>query len=238
MSRTTRVQDGFLSTLMRERSRARHGIRPQSRPGDPMPPLASALLVMDVQNSIVERLADSAVLDHTVAAVAAARGAGVPVIYVRVAFRPGHPEVSPRNKSFAALREGGGLADEEGTAIHPAVAPEPGEVIVTKRRVSAFAGSDLDVVLRAGAVEELVLCGIATSGVVLSTLRAAADLDYGLTVLRDACADGDPEVHRVLTDKVFPRQAEVVDVADWAAALTAPLSAPPRSTSSHAQPAR
>jgi nicotinamidase-related amidase len=179
---------------------------------------------MDVQNSIVERFPDAGVLDRAAAAVAAARGAGVPVIYVRVAFRPGHPEVSPRNKSFAALRDGGGLADDDATAIHPAVAPEPGEVVVTKRRVSAFAGSDLDVVLRAGAVEELVLCGIATSGVVLSTLRAAADLDYGLTVLRDACADSDPEVHHVLMDKVFPRQAEVVDVTDWAAALAAPVA--------------
>jgi nicotinamidase-related amidase len=185
---------------------------------------ASALLVMDVQNSIVERFPDAGVLDRAAAAVAAARGAGVPVIYVRVAFRPGHPEVSPRNKSFAALRGGGGLADDDATAIHPAVAPEPGEVVVTKRRVSAFAGSDLDVVLRAGAVEELVLCGIATSGVVLSTLRAAADLDYGLTVLRDACADADPEVHHVLMEKVFPRQAEVVDVTDWAAALAAPVA--------------
>lgn len=181
----------------------------------------TALLVMDVQNSIVERFADATVLDRAAAAVAAARGAGVPVIYVRVAFRPGYPEVSPRNKSFAALRDGGGLADDDARTIHPAVAPEPGEVVVTKRRVSAFAGSDLDVVLRAGAVEELVLCGIATSGVVLSTLRAAADLDYGLTVLRDACTDSDPEVHRVLMDKVFPRQAEVVDVTDWAAALAA-----------------
>ena len=90
---------------------------------------------------------------------------------------------------------------------------------MTKRRVSAFAGSDLDVVLRAGGIEELVLCGIATSGVVLSTLRQAADLDYRLTVLRDACADADAEVHRVLSEKVFPRQADVVDVADWAAGL-------------------
>src|SRR5690348_18417336 len=70
------------------------------------------------------------------------------------------------------------------------------------------------------AIGDLVLCGISTSGVVLSTLRQAADLDFGLTVLRDACADADDEVHRVLTEKVFPRQAEVVDVAAWAASLT------------------
>jgi nicotinamidase-related amidase len=240
MSRTARAQDGFVSTLMRQRSRARRLARQRPRPGDPVPETSSpsALLVMDVQNSIVERFGDAGVLERAAAAVAAARAAGVRVIYVRVAFRPGHPEVSPRNKSFAALSESGGFADEHATAIHPAVAPEPGDVVVTKRRVSAFAGSDLDVVLRAGAVEELVLCGIATSGVVLSTLRAAADLDYRLTVLRDACADRDPEVHRVLTDKVFPRQADVVDVADWAAALTPAVSPRPGSPPSPAPPAR
>ncbi|MEU8230952.1 isochorismatase family protein [Actinoplanes sp. NPDC048967] len=54
---------------------------------------------------------------------------------------------------------------------------------------------------------------MATSGVVLSTLRQAADLDYTLTVLADACLDADPEVRRVLTEKVFPQQADVVTVA-------------------------
>ena len=88
---------------------------------------------------------------------------------------------------------------------------------VTKRRVSAFAGSDLDVILRAGGITHLVLAGIATSGVVLSTLRQAADLDYQLTVLSDGCLDADAEVHRVLTEKIFPRQAGVVTIEEWAA---------------------
>jgi nicotinamidase-related amidase len=92
-------------------------------------------------------------------------------------------------------------------------------VIIAKRRVSAFSGSDLDMVLRAGAVETLVLAGIATSGVVLSTLRQAADLDYRLTVLADGCLDADPEVHRVLLGKVFARQAEVMSIADWIASV-------------------
>jgi nicotinamidase-related amidase len=73
-------------------------------------------------------------------------------------------------------------------------------------------------VLRAGGIDHLVLTGIATSGVVLSTLREAADRDFRLTVLADACSDGDEEVHRVLTEKVFPRQAEVTTVADWTSA--------------------
>ncbi len=86
---------------------------------------------------------------------------------------------------------------------------------MTKRRVSAFSGSDLDVILRSLGVDSLVLTGIATSGVVLSTLRQAADLDFGLTVLSDLCADNDPETHRVLMGKVFPRQAAVMTAAEW-----------------------
>jgi nicotinamidase-related amidase len=108
---------------------------------------------------------------------------------------------------------------DQATEVHPDVAPEPGEIFVTKKRVSAFAGSDLDIILRAGDIDHLVLTGIATSGVVLSTLRQAADLDFGLTVLADGCLDSDPEVHRVLTEKVFPHQADVTTVTDWIAAI-------------------
>jgi Isochorismatase family len=87
---------------------------------------------------------------------------------------------------------------------------------VVKKRVRAFSGSDLEVLLRSMGVNHLVLTGIATSGAVLSTLREAADRDYELTVLSDACADADEEVHRVLIGKVFPRQAEVIAVEEWA----------------------
>jgi len=99
--------------------------------------------------------------------------------------------------------------------VHPDIAPKEGEMTVTKRRVSAFTGSDLEVVLRALSIQHLVLTGIATSGVVLSTTREAADKDYKITILSDCCADGDEEVHRVLTTKVFPRQAEVITLEEW-----------------------
>jgi nicotinamidase-related amidase len=179
-----------------------------------------ALLVMDVQRVIVDRYPDPAYLPRLREAIGAARAGGVPVIYVVVGFRPGYPEVSARNKMFGAVvGRGAGAADgDQASQVHPDVAPEPGDVVVTKRRVSAFAGSDLDVVLRAGDIDHLVLTGIATSGVVLSTLRQASDLDFGLTVLADGCLDADPEVHRVLTEKVFPRQADVTTVAEWVAA--------------------
>jgi nicotinamidase-related amidase len=178
-----------------------------------------ALLVMDVQRVVVDRYPDPAYLPRLREAIGTARAGGVPVIYVVVGFRPGYPEISARNKMFGRLARATPLADgDQATQIHPDVAPEPGDVLVTKRRVSAFAGSDLDMVLRAGDIDHLVLTGIATSGVVLSTVRQAADLDFGLTVLADGCLDADPEVHRVLTEKVFPHQADVTTVAGWAAA--------------------
>lgn len=179
-------------------------------------PAGTVLLIMDVQRAIVERLADRSLLDRLARAAAAARAASIQLIYVIVGFRAGHPEISARNRSFAAIAGSGAFAEgDPGAEIDPTVAPQPGDILVSKRRVSAFAGSDLEVILRARQIEHLVLSGIATSGVVLSTLRAAADMDFHLTVLADGCADADPEVHRVLTEKVFPRQAEVTSIAEW-----------------------
>jgi nicotinamidase-related amidase len=180
---------------------------------------ATVLLVMDVQRGIVERFAeDPGYLQRLSGAISAARAAGIPVVYVTIGFRPGHPEISARNRTFSTIAAAGGFAaGSPATEIHPAVAPREGDLVVTKRRVSAFTGSDLEVLLRGLGAGRLVLSGIATSGVVLSTLRQAADLDYRLVVLADACLDADPEVHRVLTEKVFPRQADVCTVAEWAA---------------------
>ena len=181
----------------------------------------SALLVMDVQDGIISRVSDTDYVPRVAGAVAAARTAGVPVIYVVVGFRVGHPEASKANKSFGALPPGAFTEQDPGAAIHAGVTPRPDEAVVTKKRVSAFAGSDLQLLLGSGGVDHLVLTGVATGGVVLSTVRQAADLDYRLTVLADGCADPDPEIHRLLTEKVFPRQAEVTTIGDWAATLTA-----------------
>jgi nicotinamidase-related amidase len=143
-------------------------------------------------------------------------------MFVRVAFRPGYPEAADSNVAFEAIKAAGGAFYTEAhpaTQIHASLSPLDGEPVVVKRRVSAFSGSDLDVLLRAARADSLVLAGISTSGVVLSTLRQAADLDYRLTVLADACADADPEVHRALMGKVFPKQALVTTADEWIAGL-------------------
>ncbi|MBM6589029.1 isochorismatase family cysteine hydrolase [Brevibacterium sp. RIT 803] len=177
------------------------------------------LLAMDFQNGIAgdEAFTKTGVLERAHDAVAAAREKGIPVIWVRVALREGHPELV-ETASFGQIAAHGDLDESHAsTSIHETLGRHEGEPIVTKRRISAFTGSDLEVLLRGYGADILILAGVATSGVVLSTIRQAADLDFRLTVLSDACADRDEEVHRVLTEKVFPKQATVLTVDDWAA---------------------
>ena len=154
--------------------------------------------------------------------IAMARDAGMMVIHVVVAFRPGYPEVNPRNPLFSALKANGMLpvAGSEGAAIHPAAAAWEGEPIVVKHRISPFVGTDLETLLRASGIDTLVLAGVSTSGVVLSTVRHAGDLDYRLIVVRDCCADPDGEVHEMLLDIVIAKQAAVVTTAELAGALS------------------
>jgi len=166
----------------------------------------AALLVMDVQPGILDRVSDKdEYLAKVAAAIDVAHSKGIPVIHVVVGFRPGAPEAVGAMKERAPM-----LTDPR-----PAITPGENDIVVVKRRVSAFSGSDLEVVLRAQGIRHLVLAGIATSGVVLSTVREAADKDYRLTVLSDLCADLDPEVHSVLIDKIFPRQAAVMTAEEW-----------------------
>lgn len=187
-------------------------------------PRKSALLIMDYQQGVVATYAkDESLLPRMARVAQAARGAGLRVIYVGVGFRPGYPEVSPNNARFSSVQGSGRfLPDDPGAPIHPAVAPRENEVLITKHRVGAFLGTDLDMILRANGIDTLVLAGIATSGVVLSTLRHAADADYRCLVIEDCCADADPEVHACLTKKVFPRQATVISAESLLKALGGP----------------
>ena len=174
----------------------------------------TAVLVMDYQQAIVGMVAASEqapLLERARSVLDAARAASIPVIYVVIGFRPGYPDISPNNAAFGTvLKTGAFTLGDPKADVHPGVSPQSGDLTVVKKRVSAFAGSDLEVVLRSKGIDTLVLMGIATSGVVLSTVRQAADGDYKLVVLSDCCADRDPEVHRFLIEKVFPRQATIM----------------------------
>lgn len=184
--------------------------------------MTSALIVLDVQEGLLTRYgADGDYLTQVRATLHAARQAHVTVIFVRVGFRPGFPEISTANKMFAALAARGETFFESSpaTRVASALGRQDDEPIIVKKRVSAFAGSELELVLRAAGVDHLVLLGMATSGVVLSTVRDAADRDYQITVLADGCRDTDAEAHRVLLERVFPTEAAVMSMTEWTSAL-------------------
>ena len=178
-----------------------------------------ALIIGDVQVGIVEFIPSAKdVLAPLAAAVAAARANGVPVIYVRVALRDDRAEVPARNPIATWMFEQGDMLRESSprTAIHPAIAPQPGEPVLTKRRGSAFQGTDLEGILRARGITGVTLAGIATSGVVLATVIDAVERDYAITVLRDGCTDAEPDVHEFLLERIFPgRGATVVTTEEW-----------------------
>jgi nicotinamidase-related amidase len=185
-------------------------------------PKSSALLLMDFQRMVVDSYAtDSEALLARVKRLAmVARKSGAMVIYVVVGFQPGYPEISARNPIFSSLKANGLLGVGHPSAeIHPQLTPQPGDAVVTKQRVSAFTGTNLDLVLRSNNIETLLLTGILTQGVVLSTLRHAADLDYRVVAVADGCSDKDPEVQRVLMEKIFLLQARVATVEECIAAL-------------------
>jgi nicotinamidase-related amidase len=175
----------------------------------------TALLLMDFQVGILRgRDGAAEVLAGAVTALETARSARMQIVHVRVAFtEQDYASVPERNRTFSAMRGTRRLADGSPDAeIHPDLAPMPGDVVVTKTRVGAFSTTALDTHLRGRGIDTLVLAGVATGGVVLSTVRDAADRDFRLFVLRDCCLDA-PEVHSLLVGQVFPRQAEVIDVA-------------------------
>lgn len=160
----------------------------------------AAVLIIDYQNRQLSSFTEdfqSELIARANGVLAGARHRGMPVIYIEVRRGERTPE----------------------TEIHPAVNPQPGELVLTKRRTGPFSTTNLEEVLKKQGIETLVLMGIATSGCVLSTVRWAADIDYRLVVLSDCCADRDDEVHRVLVEKVFPRHASVVTSQEFLQAL-------------------
>jgi nicotinamidase-related amidase len=184
-------------------------------------PARTAVLSMDYQKSIVSNYlkdGQEAFLSRVAGVLKHARAQGMMVIHVRVGFRSGLPEIGSRNPLFNALKaspQRQQMFQGELAEIHPSVGPEGDDIVITKHRVSAFAGTDLEMILRAHDIDSLVLLGIATSGVVLSTLLDASDADYSLTVLKDCCIDQDVELHSCLIEKLFARRASLLTAAEF-----------------------
>ncbi|WP_018546324.1 cysteine hydrolase family protein [Streptomyces sp. LaPpAH-108] len=176
----------------------------------------TALLLMDLQVAHAAHMPDG-YLPRAVRALHTARAAGVPVIHVALQLRADHVDAHPRNKIFGALPPGRYTAGDPGAALVPEAAPVDGEIVVHKNRVSAFAGNDLRQLLDTRGIEHVALAGVSTAGVVLAAAFQAADLDYGVTVLSDACADSDPALHDTVIGEVLIRRPDIgtATVEEW-----------------------
>jgi nicotinamidase-related amidase len=177
----------------------------------------TALIIGDIQRGITGAYPFARqVLPPLAELLPRARAAGVLVVFVHIAFRVNRADLPPGNALLSYFFDAGNSFHEgaDGTTIDLPV--EPQDVVVLKRRASAFAGTDLDLVLRARAIDAVAIAGVATSAMVAATFYDAADRGYRVAVLRDGCADSDPDVHDFFMNKVFPsRGAEVVSCADW-----------------------
>ena len=187
-----------------------------STPTAALDPKRTALLVMDFQQGVLQRMPGLEPLVGRVRrAIADVRDHGGTIGYVRVAFtEEDWAAVPAANPIFAQVAQNRMMHHEDpATAIHGSLAPQPGDIVVRKTRVGAMSTTDLDRQLRDRGIDTLVLAGISTSGVVLSTVIEAADRDYRLYVLSDGTEDLDEQTRDVLLGKVFPRRAQVIDTA-------------------------
>lgn len=170
-----------------------------------------ALLVLDTQNDIMG-FQDQGSLPGMIAATARlaawARASGVPVIYSRVAFRSSYIDVLPQLpsvKDYGILNENG-----SGSAVIDALAPQAQDIVIVKRRVGAFHGTDLELVLRALGVQVLLYTGVSTDRVVESTVRDASDRGFRNVVISDACASSTPQRHHAALDSIADFFGEVM----------------------------
>jgi nicotinamidase-related amidase len=179
-------------------------------------PSRTALLVMDYQHMVLGSTPGSdELLANTRSAIETVREVGGRIGYVRLGLTDDDYDAIPQtNLALSAIGRNRFVHDEEsGTDIHDHVAPEDEDIVVRKTRVGAFSTTDLDARLRGQGVDTIVLAGLHTSGVILSTVRDAADRDYRVVLLADCIADPDTEVHDLLMTKLLPRQAHVSESA-------------------------
>lgn len=180
----------------------------------------TAVLTLDFQKGILDMVTGAdLVVPNAALVVEACRQKQFPIVHVGLGFECGYPEIGNIKSSFSFIKERGVfLKGSESTQFHKSLVA-PGDIVVYKHRVSAFSENSLHMILRSQGIETLIFFGVATSGITLSTLRRAFDLDFKCVIIKDACFDRDEEVHRVLTEKIFVTQATVMTAKGFVAEL-------------------
>lgn len=126
-----------------------------------------------------------------------ARQAGIRVIYMCICYRPGYPDLIVNTPLFKLVFDKTALlVGSRGADIIDELTPQPGDIVVEHRRVSAFHGSDLNTILKSQGIKTLVLTGVATNLSVEGTARDASNEGYSVIVLADCCSAASPEIHQ------------------------------------------
>lgn len=175
----------------------------------------SMFLVCDMINDLVHadgpngksgygpELARRNTLANTASAIAKARAAGVPIGYVRVGFEQDYRDCPPTSRLFQGAKKAGLFKlGTWGTEVHPLLAPQPGDYDIVKHRVSPFYGTRLEPILRAHAMRRLYLCGVSTSGAVLSAAKDGHDRDYEIVIVEDCCCALPEAQHLAVLEQV------------------------------------
>ncbi|MBN3818196.1 cysteine hydrolase [Paraburkholderia sp. Se-20369] len=176
-------------------------------------PARTALVVMHYQTDILGLFPSvaPALLANTRQLCDAARAKGVGIYFANLRFSPGYPEVSPLNRNGQGIKRLGLFTEDR---IAPELGQQANEPLITAHRASVFFGTDLEVRLSAQGVVTLILVGIASTGVVLSSVAYASDADFRLYTVKDCCYDPDPVVHEHLFSTAFDSRTTVLSLAD------------------------
>lgn len=176
-------------------------------------PTRTALLVMHYQTDILALFPSAAptLLANTRQLCDAARGKGVGVYFAKIHFSPGYPEVSPRNKNGQGMKQLGLFVNVQ---VSPQLGRRPDEPIVMAHRASVFFDTGLMPQLAARGIDTLIMAGIASTGVVLSSVAHASDADFRLFTVKDCCYDPDPVVHEHLFSTAFESRTTVLSLAE------------------------
>jgi nicotinamidase-related amidase len=144
-----------------------------------------------------EMVNTTGVIARTAHVLSRARSAGMPIIYTRVCFRPGYPDLIVNNPLFGLTAEKMALIDGmPGAEIIPELAPQPGDFVIDHRRVTAFHGTELNTLLKRQGITTLALTGVATNLTVEGTAREASNEGYNVIILADCCSAASPEIHQ------------------------------------------
>ncbi|CAE6736579.1 cysteine hydrolase [Paraburkholderia nemoris] len=176
-------------------------------------PAQTALVVMHYQTDILGLFPSVApvLLANTRTLCDAARAKGVSVCFANLRFSPGYPEVSPLNKNGQGIKQLGLFVDDQPS---PELGQQASEPVIIAHRASVFFGTGLQARLLAQGVDTLIMVGIASTGVVLSSVAYASDADFRLYTVKDCCYDPDQVVHERLFSTAFDSRTTVLSLAD------------------------